>query len=561
MKKMRFSKLYLLSRNERAGLEISFSNRPVLVRAPNNHGKSAILKSLYDSFGAQPHKIDDSWRGANVISLVLFSIGNDDYSILKAAGEYSIFDAQRKILLSTRKVGEELTPFLANLLNFRLVMADRKDRVITPPPAYMFSPFYVDQDHGWTKPWTSFSNMYLPNSARLLSEYHSGLRPNEYYEAVAERERLRALTKTIELEINAINEAIKKVKTSTSEVTLTYELNDFSAETERLISESKKLHIAEFKYREELAKLHQEYQLWSDQKDVLNGAIHEMDGALSVAAKHPEHVECPTCGQGYDNSLVEQFGLVEDLDGLISARLNANKKISELEGLISKHRSNLSDIEKSLILIDATFAVKKEEITFRDVVAAEGRTEATKLLQGRLDELDTHVRGLAGDIAQQDARIKNTQERGRTDAIKDEFAVLLAEFSKSLDVRLDDKRRPSLSGVNIGRGSEGPRALLAYYYAFLRVAFSHSSMSFCPIVIDAPNQQGQDKTHMPAMMKLMIKQAPKDCQLIIAAEDQYGLSDDEIETIDVTGEKDHVLRTEQYKHVSEVIRPYTITSI
>jgi hypothetical protein len=86
MRNLRFSKLYLLSQNERAGLEVSFSDRPTLVRAPNQHGKSAILKSLYEAFGAQPHKIDDTWKRANVTSLVQFSIQDANYAILKAAG-------------------------------------------------------------------------------------------------------------------------------------------------------------------------------------------------------------------------------------------------------------------------------------------------------------------------------------------------------------------------------------------------------------------------------------------------------------------------------------------
>lgn len=164
MSNLRFLKLYLLSQNERAGLEISFSANPTLVRAPNNHGKSAILKSLYDVFGAQPHKIDASWKRANVTSLLEFKIDEERYSLLKASGSYSIFDSEGILLLTTHKVSEELAPFLADLFNFRLVMANKKDQIVIPPPAYIFSPFYVDQDQGWTKPWSSFSQMYLPNS-------------------------------------------------------------------------------------------------------------------------------------------------------------------------------------------------------------------------------------------------------------------------------------------------------------------------------------------------------------------------------------------------------------
>jgi len=556
MRNLRFSKLYLLSQNERAGLEISFGDRPTLVRAPNQHGKSAILKSLYEAFGAQPHKVDDSWKRASVTSLIEFSVQGTNYAILKAAGYYSIFDSNKTLLLSTNKVSDELAPFLARLLNFSLVMVDKKDQVRIPPPAYIFAPFYVDQDHGWTAAWSSFSRMYLPNSARTLSEYHSGIRPNDYYEAMAERDRLRALAQTLEVERKAIDDAIRKIRTAAGEITLSYELSDFSSETTRLVSESQKLHEAQVSYRERLAALNEERQLWIDQRDILNGALSEMDSALSLAVRQPSHVECPTCGQEYENSLTEQFGLVEDVDGLIAARLNSYRKIAELDDSVTKCRSDLGEVEQAIARVATIFAIRKAELSFHDVVVAEGRTEAARLLQTRLAELDAEFLNLTRGIAEQNQRIKDTESKERTNKIKNEFLDLLADFSQKLDVRLADRKKLGLSGVNIGRGSEGPRALLAYYFAFLRIAQLYSSSVFCPIVIDAPNQQGQDQTHMPAMMRLMIDEAPKNSQLIIAAEDKFGLTDHDVKSIDITGQKDHVLRLDQFELVEGIIRPY-----
>jgi hypothetical protein len=73
-------------------------------------------------------------------------------------------------------------------------MSGHDEDVVIPPPAYIFAPFYIDQDQSWTKPWDSFTRMYLPDS---LADYHSGLRPNAYYEAKARQALLR---KAIEAE-------------------------------------------------------------------------------------------------------------------------------------------------------------------------------------------------------------------------------------------------------------------------------------------------------------------------------------------------------------------------
>ena len=556
MRNMRFLKLYLSSQSEQAGLEVSFGDRPLLVHAPNNHGKSAILKSLYEVFGAAPHKIDDSWKNANVISLLKFTVDDAEYAALKTRGTYSFFDADGKLILSTTKISDEVAPFLANLLNFKLVMIDKQDQIRIPPPAYIFAPFYADQDRSWTNAWTSFSRMYLPHSPQTLAEYHSGLKPNEYYEAIAERDRLKAQIEAAEIERKAIHDAAEKIRKAASEITLSYDMSDFNSETQRLVSESRLLHEAQVMHREKLALLNEEQQLWHDQRDILNGAIAEMDHTLSVASSQPHHVECPTCGQIYENSLREQFGLVEDYDSLLNSRINAANRINEIDRKLGEHRADLVEIEGSLSRINAVFAVRKSELTFKDVVAAEGRTEANRLLQARLAEIDAAVGVSVGQMNTQIEKAKQTESRERSQRIKDEFAKLFSGFATRLEVRIEDEKSFSIYGVKTGRGSEGPRALLAYYFAFLRIARNYSSSVFCPIVIDAPNQQGQDKVHMPAMMRLMVDEAPKGSQLIIAAEDHFELTDKDIQSIDVTGQKDHVLRQSEFAPVSDVMRPY-----
>jgi hypothetical protein len=54
----------------------------------------------------------------------------------------------------------------------------------------------------------------------------------------------------------------------------------------------------------------------------------------------------------------------------------------------------------------------------------------------------------------------------------------------------------------------------------------------------------------------MIDEVPNKAQLIIAAEDQFGLRDDEVDIVDVGGQKDHVLRLDQFVTVSDALRPY-----
>src|SRR5690242_18286529 len=130
MHTLRFSRICLLSMSERRAFSMSFGDRPTIIRAGNGYGKSALLKSLYDTFGAQPHRIDDAWRGAKVGSLVDFTIDGEPFTIVKAANIYSVFDSQGRQLIATSQVGRELSPFLAELLDFKLTATNKKEETV-----------------------------------------------------------------------------------------------------------------------------------------------------------------------------------------------------------------------------------------------------------------------------------------------------------------------------------------------------------------------------------------------------------------------------------------------
>jgi hypothetical protein len=64
---------------------------------------------------------------------------------------------------------------------------------------------------------------------------------------------------------------------------------------------------------------------------------------------------------------------------------------------------------------------------------------------------------------------------------------------------------------------------LAYYFAILHVMTKHSTSTFCPMVIDSPNQQDQDRTNMVRMLNFIRDNRPADSQLILGLVDQFGV--------------------------------------
>ncbi len=307
MSSLKFLDLCLLSQTEKRGLKVPLNSRKVVIQGGNGFGKSAIIKCLYETLGATPQKIDDSWKRANVSSCLRFELDGVQYAAVKALGVHALFDGNGRLMFMGQSLVKDWGPKLASFLGFKLVMSDYNGETLTPPPSYVFAPFYIDQDTGWTKPWTSFSDYYLPDSPRTLAEYHSGLKPDGFYEAKAGLLKERLELNELEAALRTLRETLTQVQGINGEVSPIYDLGEFEAEVTDLLNESRTLFDAQASHRRRISDLHEETHLLRSERALIEGALAEMREDFDMAASLPDEVECPTCGQGYQNSLADRF--------------------------------------------------------------------------------------------------------------------------------------------------------------------------------------------------------------------------------------------------------------
>src|SRR3954447_22946009 len=186
-------------------------------------------------------------------------------------------------------------------------------------------------------------------------------------------------------------------------------------------------------------------------------------------------------GQHYQNQIADQFELVADKDELLLAYQTGKMQLRVVSERISAHRSNINRVEAARSKLQGVLAIKRDDITLRDVVAAEGRTEAQRYLQERLGILDAEYKDKQRVVEESERQMKEVDSKSRKITIKSFFTERLQTFADELDVRLPDPSELNVQGLNIGRGSEGPRARAAYYFAFLHTAAKYGSSTFCPI--------------------------------------------------------------------------------
>ena len=283
-------------------------------------------------------------------------------------------------------------------------------------------------------------------------------------------------------------------------------------------------------------------------------ALAELDEVFASATHHPVDVECPSCGEHYSNDIAARFKIAADGDTLTAVAQNAQEEIRKTSAEIEKVQLNVAAVAEAITRVQAVLSVRRRDISLGDVVAAEGRNSATRILRQRIEEAETQIGQLTARIDEMVAAMNRALDRKRSRSIKAYFASHLSRAAQRLDVGLDSSN--SIASPPRARGSEGPRGLAAYYYAFLHTAREYGSATFCPIVIDAPNQQGQDREHLPAVIQFLVRDRPKDSQLILAVEEAVGVSGEEANIVRVGQGKNRLLSEKAYGDVAAHLMPF-----
>ncbi|MBG8555742.1 hypothetical protein I5L79_19515 [Hymenobacter sp. BT594] len=515
------------------------------------------MKSIYYTFGAQPHQLHPTWQAAEVISIVRFTVDRVPYSMMKQGGFYTLFNHNGEIEFQSTKVSE-LSTILAVLFDFKLKLVNQKTEIITPPPAYLFLPYYIDQDLGWAKNWASFDRLYLPNAKGDLISYHTGLKPNEYFEAKGEIKLIDDKVKTLSTEEKIVKGLLANLKEKIAKNEFIVNIEEFQKEISELLLVCEQVNSDQNKIKHKLAHDYNTKASIESQLQITRRALEETQDDYNYATDVLEDfVECPSCGAEYKNSFAERFEMAQDEKKCIDLITELKEELETVDASIKETSTLFSSNNFLIVDIEKRLGAKKEEVKLRDLIASEGKREIKNMLIEEVEQYTKRLKNVLVEKKRYEDTIKELDDKERKEAINEKYLRYMSTFLKGLNVRsLQEKFYKSMSSTIKESGSAKPRALMAYYYSILHLVREYGSSAFCPIVIDAPNQQGQDKENLPLMLKFIIDNQPKNTQLILAIEETHDI-DFGAQMVTLT-HKSRLLDPEQFDTVSERMHPFLI---
>lgn len=562
MKKFILEEIMLLSNREQRARKITFHPKTTIILGVNDTGKSSLIKHIYWTFGAELPSISDEWKNAEVSCVVKFSVEQKRYILLRDDKFFALFDGDSNHIGSYTSVTNELGPVLADIFDFKIKLLNRSGIEIIPPPAFYLLPFYVDQDNGWVQSWSSFKRLdQVPKWKKPLIEYHLGIKTNEYFEIKNQIDIIRLKLEELTIQQKAVQRTVDHIKNDVESINLALDVESFKAEISELIENLKSLQGLRENFRSELVNYSNTRNTIENQIAIVTRTLGEVRADYNLASNHNE-IDCPTCGQGYENSFADRFSIAEDenkcaelLTELNKEFINVNEKIDSL-----KKEFHLADGEVSNIGI--ILAKKKGDLTLHEVIESEGKRQLKTILIAQLEDILMAM--VKVKLEQEDLLSKQKDVVGGLKERKLQILALYHQRMRDYLLKLDvqklalDSYKDVDCIINIS-GSDKPRALLAYYYSILHVMHDFTSTTFAPIIIDSPNQQDQDKDSLKKMLEFIRDEGVSDAQLILGLTDTQGI-DFGGKTITLS-EKQFLLSKDEYANVSKEVSPLFTKSL
>ena len=552
MKNFLFENICLLSSKEKKARTIDFHPKKNLVTGRNHTGKSSLIKSLFLTIGARPQGKLARWD-ENTISVVTFKASGKRYKAVFKNGYRALFDDSSSLILATGSHREWSDAF-AKAVGFNLVLTDKKLETVLADPKCFFLPFYINQDGSWQAGWDTFVGLqqYKSPSAAIL-EYFAGIKPPKFYELNSKKAQIQKALDELQKEYKLLGRTQERFSDKLSLAGPKIQTGNFELEITRLTTEVNILNEQQEKLRETSVREQEALHNINVQIELARETLSVYDNDSSYLQKGNQHqLECPTCGAHHAKSFLDVLTYADEarsLRELVIQLYDDAKKVSE-KHIATQYKIN--ELDQNYKKIEEILSAREGDLRFDDVVSGIGAENAFKvfeeeraLIKRTIDEEVVKVSEINLDIKQLTDRSKSKEI---LTAFRNAYELSLIGLNlPSIDTdKLKLTSRPDLSG------SGGPRSVLAYYAALWIVCRGLYASFSIPLVIDSPNQQGQDEINMPVVLGFIADNLPKDSQIILGSEvDTEHVYDNKI----VLDKQYSLLLQEEYEAVKSLIDP------
>ncbi|MGN8037814.1 hypothetical protein ACTJJ0_22170 [Chitinophaga sp. 22321] len=526
MPNLKFKQLLLISNSTKAANQFEFDDHLTLITADDNSvGKSTLVKMLFWALGCDPF-LDTTWENLDCSVLLRYSIGDSSFETMRYKNIISL--NENGSVTTYPKITGEYSEKIANVFQFSALLPKRGQIALeTPPPAYYFIPFYIDQKKSWGTAWDNFVGLGQYDGWKApIIKYHIGLLPPKHFELELEKYLKKFTQKELANEVEKISTALEVVRNFIPKTTATIDSVKLNSMTDEIRKDLKELSDQQEQLFDELAKAEGDRSFLCNQKNISEKIIQELekDYQFTVERVEQDEIECPLCGTVHDNSLVNRASILTDKQQAENQLSEINSSLGKASITLEKLNSRLQSTKTKISNIHDKYIIEEDNnnISLTDIIETiAGQSIHEKVLntkgnkESEISKLETDIK----DIGKSQKEIL-TDEKKKD--ILNAFITTFVSYVQTLGAQ-----SVNISSINSpmdynkvmkeGGAADGTRAILAYYLTIFSLAQKFGNEVIAPFVIDTPNQQEQSLTNYDKILDLITNRLEKGSQIILCA--------------------------------------------
>ncbi|MBX9285823.1 hypothetical protein, partial [Serratia marcescens] len=486
------------------------------------------------SLGCNP-VIDEEWKSNDIKSILYFSINSKNY--FSCRGHHSIIlgaiDGEARRYAN---ITGDFSEKLSELVNFKMKLPNRNDGILeTPPPAYYFLPFYIDQIKSWSSPWDSFENLgQYANWKNPLIKYFTGYLKPEHFEIEENIYEYNEVKKESAAKVEKFQSAVEVIVDNSVDFPIALNNEEFSriqeeinTELHELIDYQARLYDAQATITSNIYDLERQYELATSSANEL-----EEDYKFAVESISTDNLECPLCGTLHDNSLPNRALLLSEKDSLLDEARSIASKIAEFKSSLDELNEDAQFVTNEIEKINNKYITdgnSNDKSFIAQVIDAISTENVSKNIQLKIDNEEVKISKVSSSIAELKKDQKKLLSTKEKDELNSSFMFKLLgniEALGSSGINLSKVKSPTDYKQLLGGGAaEAARGLLAYQISVLQQIHSAKTCIVPPFVIDTPNQQEQAGHRYETVIKELMRSVPHDYQIILCAMENDALNE------------------------------------
>ena len=543
-----------LSHNEAKRVQFN-KGKNLLTSEGNHYGKSVIMKSLYYTLGAEVF-FPEPIKALRFLSIVSFKYGDTDYTVGRLKNNFVLYKGDKfvKRYNSVGSFGEALSSLLN--LDIQLVSKDPQGTIISSPPAFLFLPYYIDQENGWSINSYSFDKMAQFDLTQRKDSYffHLGVFDSSYVEKSKIQKSNQRKIASLENEQKNYQTVVETLTTGLNEVQMSFDVESLEKAITTRKNKINEILIDLAKVRSNLIETEDTYQHLINEKDIICKYLKnkKQDDFVDETIL----VECPQCGNVFAQSFYQKIrkkylleSLSEDYSKLLEELQNKEKQITKLTLKYKDYQLLLSKYEKTLDQDQNVYDTYLRTKTTKNIVDEYHFKMAEN--QRLIEELRQINKTIADDLKKY-SDCKTEVCREYADNFKNQI--------KSLDVPNEQISGNIEPGAQLNAsGAYGPRCKIAQILTFLETQKENSGNTVSlPVVIDSPNVLEQDKNNLESVLKALLTWNITENQIIVASIEGKSFAEKipEVNVITLNNPKTHIMSKEEFENYSDTINTF-----